>query len=173
MCLASKHNNGEIEVFFEHPVIPDECVVFSKVAVDENTGEMAVDSGEELGAGDTDTSVEVVDEVTSEREELSHVEVVVEEAAEREEEDMMMFDSYESAVDSLYRPSPIVSEDDEEESPIVAEVRSKKKNDCAARNTDKGKNVMSSISGGKPKKARRKDGNEGSVHNNRLKRSCP
>ncbi|KAJ1433263.1 hypothetical protein SESBI_06206, partial [Sesbania bispinosa] len=114
MCLASKHNNGEIEIFFEHPIIPDECVVFSKVVVGENTGEM-------------DAEMEDVSPV-----EDSPDDVVVEEGVEEE--------------DSLYRPSPIVSEDDEEESPVVAEIRSKKKNDVAARNNDKGFRVVAESS---------------------------
>ncbi|KAJ1406200.1 hypothetical protein SESBI_25268 [Sesbania bispinosa] len=173
LCLASKHNNGEIEVFFEHPVIPDECVVFSKVVMGENTVQMAEDSsvevvGEEPGKGDKDTShVEVIIEEVADMEDVSPVEVVVQEGTEREElspveenhDDVVVeegveegtlsdihSDSYESAEDSLYRPSPIVSEDDEEDSPIVAEIRSKKKNDVASRNTDKGKNVVAESS---------------------------
>ncbi|KAJ1384595.1 hypothetical protein SESBI_42424 [Sesbania bispinosa] len=128
MCLASKHNNGEIEIFFEHPVIPDECVVFSKVVVGENTGEMAVE-------------MEDVSPV-----EDSPDDVVVEEGVEEGTLSDIHSDSYESAEDSLYRPSSIVSEDDEEDSPVVAEIRSKKKNDVAARNTDKGKNVVAESS---------------------------
>ncbi|KAJ1377542.1 hypothetical protein SESBI_48798, partial [Sesbania bispinosa] len=144
MCLASKHNNGEIEVFFEHPVIPDECVVFSKVVVGENTGEMAAEM-EDV------SPVEVVVQEGTEREKVSPVEdspddVVVEEGVEEGTLSDIHSDSYESAEDSLYRPSPIVSEDDGEDSPVVAEIRSKKKNDVAARNTDKGKNVVAESS---------------------------
>ncbi|KAJ1382025.1 hypothetical protein SESBI_44617 [Sesbania bispinosa] len=155
LCLASKHNNGEIEVFFEHPVIPDECVVFSKVVVGENTGQMAEDSsvevtGEEPRKGDTDTShLEVIIEEVADMEDVSPVEVVVQEVEEGVEEGTLSdihSDSHESAEDNLYRPSPIVSEDDEEDSPIVAEIRSKKKNDVASRNTDKGKNVVAESS---------------------------
>ncbi|KAJ1407813.1 hypothetical protein SESBI_24001 [Sesbania bispinosa] len=95
--------------------------------------------------------VEVVVQEGTEREKVSPVEdspddVVVEESVEEGTLSDIHSDSYESAEDSLYRPSPIVSEDDEEDSPVVAEIRSKKKNDVAARNTDKGKNVVAESS---------------------------
>ncbi|KAJ1403289.1 hypothetical protein SESBI_27437 [Sesbania bispinosa] len=176
LCLASKHNNGEIEVFFEHPVIPDERVVFSKVVVDENTGVVAEDSsvevvGQEPGKGGTDTSVEVVGEEHVERdgvspvdviveeaadmEEVSHVEVVVQEGTEREELSPVEVAVEESAEMEEENHDDVVveevSKDDDEDSPIVAEIRSKKKNDLAARNTDKGKNVVGSNSGRKGK----------------------
>ncbi|KAJ1415747.1 hypothetical protein SESBI_17806, partial [Sesbania bispinosa] len=124
--------------------------------------------GQEPRKRDTDTSqVEVIIEGAADMEDVSPVEVVVQEGTEREElspveenhDDVVVeegveegtlsdihSDSYESAEDSLYRPSPIVSEDDEQDSPIVAEIRSKKKNDVAARNTNKGKNMVAESS---------------------------
>ncbi|KAJ1394772.1 hypothetical protein SESBI_33896 [Sesbania bispinosa] len=140
MCLASKHNNGEIEVFFEHPVIPDNYVVFSKVVMAEKTGEMASEMEDVSHV-----------EVAGEMEEYRPDDVVVEEALEEGTVSDIGSDSYESAEDSLYRPSPIVSEGDEEDSPVVAEIRSKKKNDVAARSTDKGKNVVADSSNKKGK----------------------
>ncbi|KAJ1398220.1 hypothetical protein SESBI_31216 [Sesbania bispinosa] len=90
-------------------------------------------------------------EVAGEMEEYRPDDVVVEEALEEGTVSDIGSDSYESAEDSLYRPSPIVSEGDEEDSPVVAEIRSKKKNDVSARSTDKGKNVVADSSNKKGK----------------------
>ncbi|KAJ1399946.1 hypothetical protein SESBI_29924 [Sesbania bispinosa] len=89
-------------------------------------------------------------EVAGEMEEYRPDDVVVEEALEEGTVSDIGSDSYESAEDSLYRPSLIVSEVDEEDSPVVAEIRSKKKNDVAARSTDKG-NVVADSSNKKGK----------------------
>ncbi|KAJ1380238.1 hypothetical protein SESBI_46182 [Sesbania bispinosa] len=183
----------------EHPVIPDECVVFSKVAVVDETGDGDINSSVEIivvevaakdpdeeedvesrvevlveepaeedeeipaevpleqpAEEDEDIPVEDVVEQAAEEDEDIPAEVVVEQAAEEDEDipaDVVVdegleedsvsdvhSDSYESAEDSIYRPSPIVSTDNEEVTPIVVEIRSKKLNDvCAAK---KGKNVV-------------------------------
>ncbi|KAJ1377409.1 hypothetical protein SESBI_48938 [Sesbania bispinosa] len=77
LCLASKHNNGEIEVFFDHPVILDECVIFSKAAVVDETVE-----------GDKNSSVEIIGAKDPDEEEYveSKAEVPLEQAVEKDEE---------------------------------------------------------------------------------------
>ncbi|KAJ1376705.1 hypothetical protein SESBI_49659 [Sesbania bispinosa] len=143
MCLASKHNNGEIEIFFEHPVIPDECVVFSKVVVGENTGEMA-----------------------AEMEDVSHVEdspddVVVEEGVEEGVrrkmmllEETMIKGFRVVAESSKKKGKNVVAESSNKKGKNVVTESSKKKgkNVVAESSKKKGKNVVAESSGRKGKK---------------------
>ncbi|KAJ1400868.1 hypothetical protein SESBI_29167 [Sesbania bispinosa] len=76
---------------------------------------------------DEEIYAEVVVEKPVEEDEDILTDVVVDEGLEEDSVSNVHSDSYESAEDSIYRPSPIVSIDDEEVTPIVAEIRSKKK----------------------------------------------
>ncbi|KAJ1412038.1 hypothetical protein SESBI_20677 [Sesbania bispinosa] len=119
------------ECNLEHPIIPDECVVFSKsVVVDETAeGEEAVEEDEDIPAevvvGEADEEDEDVhtDVEADEEDEDVQTDVEVDEGLEKDSVSNVHSDSYESAEDSIYRPSPIVSSDDEEVTPIVAEIR--------------------------------------------------
>ncbi|KAJ1433713.1 hypothetical protein SESBI_05855 [Sesbania bispinosa] len=69
-----------LECFFVHPVIPDECVVFSKDVVVDETGERDINSSVEI------IIVEVIAKDPDEEEDVeSRAEVIVEEPVEEDE----------------------------------------------------------------------------------------
>ncbi|KAJ1381673.1 hypothetical protein SESBI_44952 [Sesbania bispinosa] len=130
LCLDSNTTIGKLKVFVMHPIIPDECVLLRVVAKDpdeeedvESRAEVVV---EEHGERDEESLAKVVAEEPAKEDGEILFEVVVEEGLEEDSVFYVHSDSYESAEDSVYRPLPIVSDDDEEVTPIVAEIRSKK-----------------------------------------------